>query len=434
MVLERIRRNKDLRRTLARRIRRLRDRCRKWYGTRVLRNHHVGARSSGRGVVLRGDRLFRKQFRPGQADAIQRELLARDVFAGRPWILPVLKHDAGILFFPELPQECRLDRVAQTLARLERFEVARQAMEIMFEMFMRGFAHRDFHSKNLFWVEGRLVVIDFESMGRYGDRPAFPESYDVVGRGMPSPYQTHNACYQGGVNLEVSLQQVLGVPTADALDMLRARLLADLHDTSLSFQALDRRHRCTAQLTYGSFALPHLHVAEKDAQRRTARRFERFGINTSDVKGRTFLDLGSNIGAIAFEMQKLGAAECVGVEIDSAKVHIANEVAGFNGLNHVRFEVADLEQVVTAPHADLTADIVSCLAVIEHVRNKDALYAYLGSVTRELLLFEGNSGTDPDVACGRLRSAGFRIVEFLGFSDDEQRAANNIRPMIVARK
>jgi SAM-dependent methyltransferase len=419
---------------LSRRIRRWRHRVRVWIGTRVLRNEHVGQRSSGRSALLDGDRVFRKQFRAGQTHALEMELLAREVFAGSPWLVPVLRVESDAIVLPQLPPDRRLDLLAPRLSASERREVAHQAVEASFDMFCRGYAHRDFHAKNLFWVDGQLYVIDFEAMAAYDVRPAFPESYDMVGRGMPSPYQTHHKCYVGGENPQSALQTVLGVPVEDALAMLRDRILRDLRQTSSTFQSKRRRHECALAVTYGSFHLPYMQVGEDTAQRHTAARIRQFGVSEAQLANRTVLDLGSNIGTFLFELQKLGPSACHGIEIDRDKVRVAGEVAAFNGLDRVTFEQGNLEMLAKTPDQVGQFDVVSCLAVVEHLEDKEALYRLLGQVTRETLLFEGNSTTDPDFAESRLRAAGFADVRFLGRSGDDSRAENNVRPMFVATK
>ena len=114
--------------------------------------------------------------------------------------------------------EARLDRVAFSLKRPERRRIAGQAIAIIYEIYRRGFAHRDFHSRNLFYVDGRLKLIDFETITAfpYEKRPAFIKSYDITGSGLESPYMTGHMCY--GSRIPYSVSNVLGIGIAEAID------------------------------------------------------------------------------------------------------------------------------------------------------------------------------------------------------------------------
>jgi hypothetical protein len=116
------------------------------------------------------------------------------------------------------PLETRLDRVAFSLSRTERRHIAGQAVAIIYEIYRRGFAHRDFHARNLFYVNGRLKLIDFETMIALPQnaRPPFVESYDVTGKGLESPYMTGYMCYRSRIPYSVS--NVLGIGISEAID------------------------------------------------------------------------------------------------------------------------------------------------------------------------------------------------------------------------
>lgn len=396
---------------------------------------HEGRRAMGVSRENGERRCFVKTFKEEVAGdaALAHELRARELFGGRPWVAPILEADLRSIVLPYYPHARRLDQVARRLSKAERREVARQAMEILFEIHDAGFAHRDFHARNLFWIDGQLLVIDFEVFAEYprGQRPAFPLSYDVAGGGMDSPYHTDRMCY--GKDCPEALQTVLRVPLTDALDFLKARLLQDLRDVSLTFQANGRRHECQSRLTYNSFDLPYLGVPEKVAQRRSSRRFSNFRVRGDSLSGKRLLDLGSNIGGMTFHAQQYGPAFSLGVEYDAAKVEVARQVAAFNGLETVRFMQADVD-ALTPESLGGAFDVVFCLAIVEHVKDRARLYRFLGEVTGQVLYFEGNGQTDPDEVVGHLSQSGFSQVEFLGPSDDDARRANNCRPLFVARK
>jgi SAM-dependent methyltransferase len=381
-----------------------------------------------------GGATFRKTFSDDGKGAAQAELNARAIFGEKPWMTPILASGDGWMDLPQLPESSRLDRIVPQLELKHRQEIARCAMHALFDMFVEGYAHRDFHAENLFWHDGQLLVIDFESMATYPveKRPPFESSYDLTGEGLESPDGTVNACYTKASSA-VPLETLLGVPLREALKYLEQDLKNELHDASLTFKAKNRRHTCGAQRTYNSFALPYLGVDPSVAQRRTDSRLAKFGVREADISGKTVLDIGSNIGGILFELQKFRPRRCEGIEFDSSKVSVARRVAAYNGLNNTVFQQRNIDNTSSQDIEEMF-DVVFCLAVIEHVERRQHLYDLLGQVTRNVLFFEGNAATDPQEVIASLRKAQFSEVEYLGFSDDDCLARNNVRPIFKATK
>jgi hypothetical protein len=79
-------------------------------------------------------------------------------------------------------------------------------------------------------------------------------------------------------------------------------------------------------------------------------------------------------------------------------------------------------------------DIIFCLAIEAHLKNKQRLYRLLNKVSSDMVFFEGNSTTDPMEVQNALLNNGFRTVEFIGFCDDDCLPSNNNRPLLIARK
>jgi hypothetical protein len=116
------------------------------------------------------------------------------------------------------PRETRLDKLAFSLSRPERRQIAGQAVAMIHDIYRRGFAHRDIHARNLFYVDGQLKLIDFETMTAYpiNRRPSFIQSYDITGHGLDSPFLTGNMGYASRIPYSVS--SVLGIEVAEAID------------------------------------------------------------------------------------------------------------------------------------------------------------------------------------------------------------------------
>lgn len=216
-------------------------------------------------------------------------------------------------------------------------------------------------------------------------------------------------------------------------DLTAEELRLALLKASESFHRSRSRHVPRLHRIYGSFSLPGFTVPASEAQRDTARRLERFGVTHEEIAGKSVLDLGCHVGSVLFEVQQFGPGRCLGVEYDADKVAAARAVAGFCGLDRVKFRQADVDTLAVN---DLGGafDVVFCLALEAHVGDRDRLYRLLGETTRGILLFEGNASTVPAYVIRGLRHAGFLDVEFLGNCDDDARPANNVRPMFVAQR
>ncbi len=420
---------------LARRLHRARERARHFVRTRVQGAEHVGNRAFGRRVRNGDFPAFRKTVErgPDGERALRNELLARELFGQRPWMTPLVERGSRWFSVPAYPDAARLDRLAAELDAATRRAVAAECVSAMLDLLAEGRAHRDFHGKNLFWLDDGLRVVDFETMGQYpeGARPAFPDCYDMTGRGLDSPHLTENQCYVHPG--ESSLVNLLRVPAAEAVEGLARRLTDELRQASLSFARHDRRHTCRSQRIYASFSLPLLRVDPADAQRDCARRLERFGIERATLAGRSLLDLGSNVGGMLFESQKHAPARSVGVEVDAAKVATARRVAAFNGLEQVRFERLDIERLEPADVGG-PFDVVYCLAIVAHLERPERLFELLGRICSGQLYFEGNEGTDVEATRRSLSAAGFREVAHLGSCDDDCRPENNCRPLFRAER
>lgn len=386
-------------------------------------------------ATIDGSLCLKKTFSPddiGKA-CFQREVLAHEIFANRPWMPQVLKTGDRWLAIPWYDQNSRLDAVVSTLGGSGRYELAKQIGEILFEIFQAGYAHRDFRASKCFLIDGRVVITGFEAMERYphGKRPAFPTSYDLVGQGLAGVRPNDSIYYTA--NHPDAIQTVLNVPVDQILTGIVEKLKRDLLDASISFHRRGQRKKMKLTRIYCSFDLPYLTVSKEQAQRNSARRLERFGIREELLRGKSLLDLGSHNGGMIFASQKYQPGMCLGVEYDADKVRVARQVAAYNGLNNVKFLCRDIDKI-SIEELEGPFDVVYCLAIIAHVNKPKRLYRLLGKVTSGLLCFEGNASTDPHEVASKLRDNGFREINYLGYCDDDCLEENNCRPMLVAVK
>jgi hypothetical protein len=215
----------------------------------------------------------------------------------------------------------------------------------------------------------------------------------------------------------------------DEASRLRERVLA----ASGSFRKKDGRHELRArEVAYCAFSTPRFSIRRSDAQRDATRRVANFGLTPANVRGRSVLDLGSNCGAMLFELSNFGPSAGLGIEYDAEKVELSADIAAYARLPNLQFMQGDIDQL--DPEELGVHDIVLALAIEAHVNQPDRLYELLGTVTGDALYFEGNNNCDMRHVRERLAGAGFRDFVDLGFCDDDRDPRNNRRPQMVALK
>jgi 2-polyprenyl-3-methyl-5-hydroxy-6-metoxy-1,4-benzoquinol methylase len=163
---------------------------------------------------------------------------------------------------------------------------------------------------------------------------------------------------------------------------------------------------------YSTITLPEF--KDMSAVRDTEKRFNDFVIPPS-LEGKTFLDIGSNVGAMAFEAAQRGA-KVTGVEFREDRVSLCNVIAQHHDLK-AKFYQHDFNLDTTddrewyRPH-----DIVLCCSVDEYIDDRETFYDMLHELTRETLYFECNVQRDQDVETTMfiLERAGFEKIGYLG--------------------
>ena len=192
---------------------------------------HVGHRALSRRVKYSGAPCVKKTYRNIRAtrQCLEREILADQRFRKYNWKVPVVATGSNWLLTPLLPSERRLDVIAGSLSSDARLEIAKQAIGILFDMFCEGFAHRDFHAGNLFWVDEELHLVDFEYIAAYpsGEKPSFPTCYDLTGQGFDTWLPDYRMCFVS--DDAQSLRNTVRVPVEVALEQFEESLKERLH-------------------------------------------------------------------------------------------------------------------------------------------------------------------------------------------------------------
>ncbi len=108
-----------------------------------------------------------------------------------------------------------------------------------------------------------------------------------------------------------------------------------------------------------------------------------------DIQTKTVLDLGCNNGYFTREAMKRGAKRAVGVDVSDAIVG-ARELAKQEGVD-AEFWQANLDSPEFRKFCP-RFDIVFCLSVITHVKDKVEFINWLDGIAKHIIVFESNHG------------------------------------------
>lgn len=360
-------------------------------------------------------------------------------FKTYPWLPNLYQIGENYLITEYIENEFRLDQIDMSLkTEIERNKILGDIMVCILDLFGTHSAHRDMHSKNIFLTPKGIKIIDLETVHPIDNQVGFFDSYDITAKGLESPYTTKHCCVLSEENY--SLKRIFQIKSLDDLKQrFESYLLEELYNISNTFftrkNAVDSRHTLRNRYIYATFDLEFLKVNKSIGQRDIKQRFGKFRIQEDTIKGKNVLDIGSNIGAVLFEVVKMQPKSALGLEYDENKVKISNTIRNLHYKNYdFVYETCDVESSLFLEGFTKKFEVVFCLAVVAHLKNKDAFIKKLGEVCDGTLYFEGNAGTDTNYIKEKLSEAGFSSVEYIGLSDDEKNKNNNNRPLFIAKK
>jgi hypothetical protein len=164
---------------------------------------------------------------------------------------------------------------------------------------------------------------------------------------------------------------------------------------------------------YSTFTLPGLD--DMKAVRDTKQRFIDFGV-PDDLSGKSFIDIGANVGAMAFEAARRGAS-VTGVEFRHDRVTLCNVISHHFAFD-AKFWQADFNSTIDAvpPVWYRKHDIVLCCSVDEYIDDLETFYDMLNALCDDTLYFECNvqHGQDVEDTLFILERAGFCHITYLG--------------------
>lgn len=359
-------------------------------------------------------------------------------FEGFSWLPALYESGENYLIIEYIDNNYRIDQLnISNKSSSEKNKILGDILICLLDMFAQDIAHCDIHSKNIFVTPQGIKIIDFETAQRLDENTPFFESYDIVAKGLLSPYNTNRSCVLG--EGKFALKAVFQLEDVyDLKQRFQDYLIEELHDVSNTFftrkNSVDGRHTLRNSNIYSTFDLQFLKVDRSKAQRDIKRRFSKLNVDKNLIRGKNVLDIGSNIGSVLFEVVKMKPKSMLGLEYDQNKVKISNTIRSLHFKNeNLEFKVCDVEKSSFFNNLP-SFEIVFCLAVVDHLKNKDSFFKKLGELCTDTLYFEGNSGTDISYIKEKLKGVGFDLVEYLGFSDDEKDIRNNVRPLFRAQK
>lgn len=145
---------------------------------------------------------------------LEAERKAMEAFGGARWAPRWEGFGSNWCAQEFLAHEQRLDVRLADLDRAARLRLAADLLSILAEIHAAGYAHRDVHAGNVFLGDDGPRLIDFETLTKQDPEIPLRDSYDVCGKGLPSPFTTGNMCLAS--DSSKSVLTVLGVDFEEA--------------------------------------------------------------------------------------------------------------------------------------------------------------------------------------------------------------------------
>ncbi len=178
---------------------------------------HRGRRAATYLVYQDGSPFIEKVFEDsdeGRA-SFENEAFANEKFSNFSWFPEGYVVADLVIRQKAYPEAARLDRLSSLLGPSEKRKIAGMVLEVISDIYEAGYAHRDIHAKNIFYSNGGLVLIDFETLCSQSNKVDLFESYDITAQGLPSPHLTGHMCFNHE-RLPYSLKNILGVGLSEA--------------------------------------------------------------------------------------------------------------------------------------------------------------------------------------------------------------------------
>lgn len=147
-------------------------------------------------------------------------------------------------------------------------------------------------------------------------------------------------------------------------------------------------------------------------------------IDPADLRGKSLLELGCNIGANCFCAIQVGATSAVGIDVPGL-IDVALRLNCYFNYN-CRFEALDLNDPLTGIEP---ADVMFCFSVYKHINNKKALIDTIMNKTKKILFFEGHGNTTLEDYQDLLNKDNFKSIELIGHTRNGIHSKKRNRPL-----
>ena len=128
-----------------------------------------------------------------------------------------------------------------------------------------------------------------------------------------------------------------------------------------------------------------------------------------DFKNKRFLELGCNMSLLSVFAMKKGASKCTGIDHDRQILESAKLIAEAFETKDINYLQIDFDSEAIWESKITEHDIVSCLSVLNWVKDKDRLLKFLSNYNE--LIFEGHESYIKETE--RLEKIGFSNFKLL---------------------
>jgi hypothetical protein len=148
-------------------------------------------------------------------------------------------------------------------------------------------------------------------------------------------------------------------------------------------------------------------------------------LDAEDLRGKTVMELGCNIGSNCYLAAQFGASRVVGVDYSPRLITAAVRLNSYFALP-CSFIVHDLNAELTGIES---VDTMFCFSLVNHLQNKDGLVRTILKNTKHTLYFEGHSKTRQGDYDYLLNKNNFSSIELLGYTRDGIHNNKRTRPL-----
>lgn len=151
------------------------------------------------------------------------------------------------------------------------------------------------------------------------------------------------------------------------------------------------------------------------------------------IKGKRILDVASNIGMSALNAKRLGAAECIGLEISPNMVDLASRFSMFEGaFPDVRFRQFNVDED-SLPTGE-RYDTAFMFSIHDHLKKPDNLAGIARDHVTKYVVFEGHPGATKQNYTKFFESGQFKNISDIGSLSESRFNQKPTRPLWLCEK